>query len=90
MKNLNIGILYLGLHNQLVKKYGSNKIIERRILITKLGKHYILPKGIRPLIIKEMVSKNLLEVIDRDKLKILPFNIDIETQANELFKMFSR
>ena len=66
-----IGLLYLGLHNQLVKKYGVNSFITRKELFTKLGKHYLIPKEMRHCIIKEMEERELIKRINRETIKIL-------------------
>lgn len=87
MEKLNIGLLYLGLHNQLIKKFGENKTITRKEMFCKLGKHYIMPKNLRPIVIREMEDKKLIEKIDRDNIKILPYKIDIETESNKLYEM---
>ena len=87
METLKIGILYLGLHNQLIKKYGINGIIKRKEFFCKLGKHGQIPKQIRHLVIIEMQKKHLLELINRDEIKILPIDIDLERDANKLFQL---
>ena len=87
MEQLKIGLLYLGLHNQLVKKFGVNKMLTRKEFFCKLGKHYIIPKNLRYLIILEMVEKKLVERIDRDTLKVLECEIDLEKDANKLFHL---
>lgn len=66
------GILYLSLHNQLVKKYGFNTIITRKELFEKLGRHFMVPKEERDAVIIEMCFLELLERVNRDSLKILP------------------
>ncbi|HJX50860.1 MAG TPA: hypothetical protein VJ438_05365 [Candidatus Nanoarchaeia archaeon] len=87
MERIKIGLLYLGLHNQLIKKFGINHIITRKDLFCKLGKHYILPKNLRPIVIKEMAEKGLIERVDRDNLKILPCDIDLEKDCSKLSKL---
>lgn len=89
VEKLKIGILYLGLHNQLTKKYGVNQIITRKELFCKLGKHYILPKDLRHYVIKEMSEKKLIEIVNRDNIKILPCDIDIEKDQHKLFQMIN-
>jgi len=86
---LKIGLLYLGLHNQLKKKYGCEAILTRKEFFTKLGKHYMIPKELRQYIIKEMVNVELIEVVNRDYLKILKTDIDIEKNQNKLYKIFN-
>jgi len=85
-KKLKIGLLYLGLHNQLVKKHGENSVITRKEFFCKLGKHYMIPKELRPWIVKEMVKINLIERTNRDNIKILKCDINIEENQNKLYK----
>lgn len=89
MGKLKIGLLYLALHNQLKKKYGENTIISRREFIIKVGRHFILPKSLRPLILNEMEQANLLLKIDRDHIKILPCDIDLEKNQYELYQLIN-
>ena len=89
MAKLKIGLLYLGLHNQLTKKYGEDAVITRKELFTKLGKHYLIPKDLRHYVLKEMNKANLIEVVNRDYIKILKSDIDIEKDQNELYKIFN-
>lgn len=89
-QKLSVGLLYLGLHNQLKKTYGENTIIERKEFFGKVGKHYQIPKPLRPWILKEMVKSNLIEVVNRDKIKILPFEIDIEENYSQLINMIEK
>jgi len=88
-KKLKIGLLYLGLHNQLVKKYGVNSIITRKEFFCKLGKHYMIPKDLRHYIVSEMTDKKLIEVVNRDNIKILPCEIDIEKEPQKLYRFLN-
>ena len=87
MESLKIGLLYLGLHNQLVKKFGVNNSMSRKEFFEKIGRHFLLPKNLRPIIILEMIDKKLIEKIDRDNIRILECEIDIEKDANKLYKL---
>lgn len=87
METLKVGLLYLGLHNQLLKKYGIDGIIKRKEFFCKLGKHGQIPKNLRHLVIKEMEDKKLIEKINRDEIKILKIDINIEEDCNELYKL---
>jgi len=70
----NPGLLYLGLHNQLVKKHGVNTIITRKEFFCKLGKHYLIPM--------ELVKK-----VNRDNIQILSCNLYTKSQKYKfLFK----
>ncbi len=87
METLKIGLLYLGLHNQLIKKYGAGGIIKRKEFFCKLGKHGQMPKQLRYLVIKEMEEKKLLEKINRDDIKILSIDINIEEDTGKLYEL---
>ncbi len=87
MDKLKIGLLYLGLHSQLVKKYGVGGTIKRKEFFCKLGKHGQIPKQVRYLVIKEMEKMKLLEMINRDDIKVLKIDIDLERDANKLYEM---
>lgn len=87
-KTLKISLLYLSLHNLLKRKYGINKTISRKQLYCILGKHYLVDKRLRPVIIKEMESFNLINKIDRENIKILDCTFDPEKDANKFYKAF--
>lgn len=87
MKKLEIGILYIGLHNHLIKYFGSNCNVRRKDMFAKISRHWLIPKSARCLIIKEMEEKNLIKIINRDEVCILPFDIDLENDINKLYKM---
>jgi hypothetical protein len=89
MVKLKVGLLYLGLHNQLVKTYGCI-VISRKEFFGKIGKHYMLPKQLRHYVLKEMEESNLIEKVNRDEIKILPYEIDIEENYQELIKMIEK
>lgn len=50
----------------------------------------MLPKDLRPYIIREMTKAELIEVINRDNLRILPQDIDIEKDHHKLFMMMEK
>jgi len=87
MAKLSIGLLYLGLHNQLTKKVGLDGIMSRKEFFIKIGRHSQIPKVLRPIVLKEMIDRELIEIINRDKIKILPLDINIEENCNELYKL---
>jgi len=86
MKNLSIGILYLGLHNQLVKKFGINVIISNKEFFTKIGRHSQIPKNLRPVVLKEMEIKKLIKKVNRDKIQIMKGEFDIENNCDEFYR----
>ena len=81
------GLLYLGLHNQLIKKFGEEGVVKRKDFFCKLGKHGQIPKNIRYLVIKEMEQKKLIKIINRDEIQIERIDIDIEKDSNKLYEM---
>jgi predicted transcriptional regulator len=87
-EKLKIGLLYIAFHNILLKKFKVNSIIKRKEITREIGIHAHATFGIRDYIIQEMIEKRLLEKMNRDELKILPYDIDIETEHNKLYKMF--
>lgn len=87
VNKLSIGILYLGLHNQLTKKYGVGGLFSRKEIFCKLGKHYIIPKQLRCIVIKEMIEKKLIKKHDRDKFKVLNYDVDIEKDIDSIYKL---
>jgi len=87
MKPLEVGLLYIAFHNQLVKKFGENTIILRKEFFEKIGRFQHISKQLRPIIIKEMQEKELIEQVNRDNIKILPLKIDLEKDPSKLFKI---
>jgi len=85
-EEFSVKLLYLSLHNLLKKRYGVNKIVSRKKLYCELGKHFLVPKNLRDCVIKELENVKLIERQDRDNVKILDYELDIEEDANEFFK----
>jgi hypothetical protein len=83
---LNIGLLYLSLHNQLKHVVGLNRVISRKDFFCILGKHFLIPKNVRACIVQEMVLMNLMEKIDKNTFKILDYNLDIVRDVNSFYK----
>jgi hypothetical protein len=86
-KELSAGLLYLGLHNQLIKKYGEGATITRKEFFIKIAHHYFIPQPLRPLVLKEMQKAKLVERVNRDKVKILPSDIDLDKDCNKLYSI---
>ena len=87
MKEKEIGILYLSLHSHFIRKYGVGNIMKRTELVCKIAKHGQVPKKIRHLVVKEMEDKKLIEKINRDDIKLLEVEIDLEKDANKLYQL---
>lgn len=87
MNKDNIGLLYLGLHSQLVKKHGVNVCITRKEFFIKLAKHYLIPSDLRHYILKEMEERELIKRINRDTIQILNYKGKVKNkQYAFLFK----
>lgn len=86
-ERLKIGLLYLGLHNQLVKKFGYGVRIRRKEIIEKLGRHYMIPKYLRPHIIKEMSKNGLIIIVNRDEIELVELDIDIENDYQKVYSL---
>lgn len=87
MEKLKIGILYLGLHNQLVEKYGEGEVISRKDFFRKLAQHNKVPRNLRPVVLAEMENKKLIQRVNRDYVKILAIDINLEEDCSKLFKL---
>jgi len=83
-----ITILYLCLHNLLKKRYGVNNTITKKELFCELGKHYLVPKKLRPIIIKEMEEVCLLKQESSGSITLLKCDIDLENDANKFYERF--
>ena len=85
-RKLDIGLLYISLHSLLRRKYGINRYISRKDFYTILGKHFLIPKNIRIIVIKEMENRGLVKQESKEDIKILDCNLDIENNTNEWFQ----
>jgi len=87
MEGVKIGILYIGLHNNLVRNHGVNGIISRKEFFCKLGRQSDVPKNARHLVLKEMEEKKLIERVNRDSIRILSFEINLEEDYKKLYEL---
>jgi len=86
MKEINIGILYISLHNLLRKKVGVNRTISRKDFYCILGKHFIIPKNLRCVAIKEMEIRGLVKQENAENIKILDHEYDLENDINKWYQ----
>lgn len=84
---LNIKILYLSFHNNLCKVHGRNSIVSRKEVFTKLGRQFLVPKQLRECALKELEQMGLMERLDRDKIKLLDCDIDLENSSQFFQKL---
>lgn len=84
---LNIKILYLSFHNNMQKVHGRNAILHRKDIFAKLGRQFLVPKQLRECALKELENMGLMERLDRDKIKLLDCNIDLENSSQFFQKL---
>ena len=87
MKKLKIGLLYVSLHNQLKKNMDINKEIDKKNFFCIVGKHFLIPKNLKIVIIKEMEELNLIKINKNERIKILRCDIDMKNDVNKLYRM---
>lgn len=83
MDKLNVGLLYLSLYNQLVKRVGANREITRKDFFCIIGKHFLVPKNLKNAVVKEMEDRKLIEA-QGNKILILENDFDIEN-TNKIY-----
>ena len=86
MDKINPGILYLSLHNLLRKKVGVGCTISKKEFYCALGKHFLIPKNLRAVIIKEMEIRGLVKQENKEDIKILNCDEDLEKDANKFMQ----
>jgi len=84
MDNQRIGILYLSLHNQLVKKIGVNRVLSKKEFFCILGKHFLIPKPARFSVIREMENKSLIKLENKELIKVLDYKLNLERDISRL------
>jgi len=87
MNKLKIGLLYVSLHSQLKIKAGIRRCVTRKVFFEKLGRHFLIPKKLKPIVIKEMEQLGLVESMNNGDIRILDCDIDMERDAGKLYEM---
>ena len=82
----NIGLLYLSLHNQLKKKVGVNNSICKKKFFEILGKHYLIPKNLRTVVICEMEKRCLVKKESKNSIIVLECKYSIEDSVNGFYR----
>ena len=85
-KELNIGLLYISLHSLLRRRVGVNRYISRKDFYTILGKHFLIPKNIRIVVIKEMENRGLVKQGTNEEIKILDCDLNIDKDINSWYQ----
>lgn len=52
-----------------------------------LGKLYLVPKNLRPVVTQEMINLKMIERINRDVIKVKELKFDPEENVNKLSEM---
>jgi len=78
-------VLYLSLHNHLKKKFGY-KLISKKDFFALLGRHFLIPKPLRIVVLKEMEQRKYIEMIDKENLRVAGTVINIEDSAREFYQ----
>ena len=85
MEKLNHKILYISLHNFLRKKAGISGMMSRKDFNCDLGRHFLIPKQMRPIVMKELENMNIIEMVDRNTIKVLECEFDLEDDPTEFY-----
>jgi len=70
----------LSLHHHLKKKYGY-KPISKKDFYALLGRHFLIPKNLRVVVLEEMKGRKLIELIDKQNIRIMGAVVDIEDSS---------
>ena len=84
--SLKVRLLYISIHNQLNKNSGRDKLVTRKEFFCVIGKHFLVPKNLKYLVIKEMIDKNLIKE-ENHEFKILNTDLNLEEDANKIYQM---
>lgn len=78
--------MYLSLYNSLTKVYGVNRIITKKDFFTKISRHYLVPKPLRPLVLREMEKMKLLECNDNNEIQIMSYEINLHKEVKKFYR----
>ena len=84
-KEKELDVLYFSLHNHLKKKFG-NKPLSKKEFFALLGRHFLIPKPLRIVVLKEMEQRKLVEMIDKQNLVVSNIVINVGNSASEFYK----
>ena len=80
-----LDVLYFSLYNHLKKKFGY-KPISKKDFFALLGRHFLIPKNLRIVVLEEMKEKELVEMIDKQNLRVAGIVIDLEDSARKFYQ----
>jgi len=80
-----LDVLYFSLHLHLKKKFGF-KPISKKDFYALLGRHFLIPKNLRICVLEEMKEMNLIEMIDKQNLRVAGTVINVDNAAKEFYQ----
>jgi hypothetical protein len=81
-----LSVLYFSLYHHLKKKFGY-KPLSKRDFFALLGRHFLIPKPLRIVVLKEMEQRNLIEMVNKQNLRVRPGVVmNIEESASEFYR----
>jgi len=80
-----LDVLYFSLHLHLKKKFGF-KPISKKDFYALLGRHFLIPKNLRICVLEEMKEMNLIEMIDKQNLRVSGTVINVDNAAKEFYQ----
>ena len=87
MENINCGILYISLYSLLKKRYGVGIPIRKKDFFCEIGRHFLVPKNLKNVVVKEMELRKMILREDRNTIKLLKIDIDLDRDANKLYEL---
>ena len=88
-KELEIGILYLCIHNKLCERITLSRIYPKKQFYRLLGETFHVPKNMRVLVVKEMEKKGLIKDLGSKKnnnIYVESINFDLEKDAGKFYR----
>lgn len=85
-KPLNINIFYLCVHKRIFEKVGLSGTMLKEDFYIMLGEIYHIPKVIRIIVLKEMEKLRMVEIVDKDFIKVNPLIIDPEENISKFYE----
>ena len=88
-KELEIGILYLCIHNKLCEKTSFSRIYPKKEFFRMLGETFHVPKKMRVVVLKEMVNKGLVQDLGNKRnnnIKVEKIEIDLDRDSNKFYE----
>jgi len=80
-----LDVLYFGLYHHIKKKFGY-KPISKKDFFALLGRHFLIPKSLRICVLKEMQNMELVEMIDKQNLRIADTVISVQESIGEYYR----